>query len=82
MPSRIRLIAIDIDGTLLPSVGTTISERNCRALRRAQDAGLHVVIATGRRHQYAEPVLEQVVDDRYAKFRKLGPVTEPPTNGA
>jgi len=25
---------------------------------------------------------EQVVDDRYAKFRKLGPVTEPTTNGA
>ena len=60
MPSRIRLVAIDIDGTLLPSAGTTISERNCRALRHAQDAGLHVVIATGRRHQYAEPVLEQV----------------------
>jgi Cof subfamily protein (haloacid dehalogenase superfamily) len=60
MPSRIRLVAIDIDGTLLPSTDTTISERNRRALRRAQDAGLHIVIATGRRHQYAEPVLEQV----------------------
>jgi Cof subfamily protein (haloacid dehalogenase superfamily) len=60
MPSHIRLVAIDIDGTLLPSTGTTISERNRRALRRAQDTGLHVIIATGRRHQYAEPVLEQV----------------------
>jgi Cof subfamily protein (haloacid dehalogenase superfamily) len=60
MPSRIRLVAIDIDGTLLPSVGTRISERNRHALRRAQGAGLHIVIATGRRHQYAEPVLEQV----------------------
>jgi Cof subfamily protein (haloacid dehalogenase superfamily) len=60
MPSDVRLIAIDIDGTLLPSSGTTISRRNCRALREAQAAGLHIVIATGRRHQYAEPVLEQV----------------------
>lgn len=60
MPSRVRLVAIDIDGTLLPSSGTTISERNRRALRRAQAAGLHIVIATGRRHQYAEPVLQQV----------------------
>jgi Cof subfamily protein (haloacid dehalogenase superfamily) len=60
MPSRIRLVAVDIDGTLLPSSGTTISQRNRRALRDAQTAGLHVVIATGRRHQYAEPVLEQV----------------------
>jgi len=60
MPSNVRLIAIDIDGTLLPSSGTTISRRNRRALRDAQTAGLHIVIATGRRHRYAEPVLEQV----------------------
>lgn len=60
MPSRIRLVAVDIDGTLLPSSGTTISKRNRRALQDAQAAGLHVIIATGRRHQYAEPVLEQV----------------------
>jgi Cof subfamily protein (haloacid dehalogenase superfamily) len=59
MPSNVRLIAIDIDGTLLPSSGTTISRRNRRALQDAQTAGLHIVIATGRRHQYAEPVLEQ-----------------------
>ena len=60
MPSRVRLIAIDIDGTLLPSSGTTISRRNCLALREAQAAGIHIVVATGRRHQYARPVLEQV----------------------
>jgi hypothetical protein len=59
MPSKLRLIAIDIDGTLLPSSGTTISRRNRQALRDAQAAGLHIVIATGRRHQYAEPVLKQ-----------------------
>src|ERR1700733_781639 len=60
MPSNVRLIAIDIDGTLLPSSGTTISRRNRRALQDAQTADLHIVIATGRRHRYAEPVLEQV----------------------
>ncbi|MGA9720572.1 MAG: HAD family hydrolase [Acidobacteriaceae bacterium] len=60
MPSRIRLVAVDIDGTLLPTSGTTISKRNRRALQDAQAAGVHIVIATGRRHQYAEPVLEQV----------------------
>ena len=60
MPSNVRLIAIDIDGTLLPTSSTTISHRNRRALREAQAAGLHIVIATGRRHQYAQPVLEQV----------------------
>ena len=60
MPSPVRLVAIDIDGTLLPTASTTISRRNRRALCDAQQAGLHVVIATGRRHQYAEPVLEQI----------------------
>ena len=60
MLSRIRLVAVDIDGTLFPTSSTTISERNRRALRDAQAAGLHIVIATGRRHRYAEPVLEQV----------------------
>jgi Cof subfamily protein (haloacid dehalogenase superfamily) len=60
MPSRVRLIAIDIDGTLLPTSSTTISQRNRRALREAQAAGIHIVIATGRRHQYAKSVLEQV----------------------
>ena len=60
MPSRVRLVAIDIDGTLLPTSSITISHRNRRALCEAQQAGLHVVIATGRRHQYARPVLEQI----------------------
>src|SRR6201986_327776 len=60
MSSDIRLIAIDIDGTLLPSSSTTISRRNRRALREAQAAGIHIVIATGRRHHFAEPVLAQV----------------------
>jgi Cof subfamily protein (haloacid dehalogenase superfamily) len=60
MPPHIRLVAIDIDGTLLPSTGTTISQRNCEALRAAEAAGVHIVIATGRRQSYATPVLEQV----------------------
>ncbi len=60
MPSHVRLVAIDIDGTLLPTSSTVISPRNRRALYAAQEAGLHVVIATGRRHQYAGPVLEQI----------------------
>ncbi len=61
MPApHVRLVAIDIDGTLLPTASTTISERNRRALLDAEQAGLHVVIATGRRHQYAAPVLKQL----------------------
>ena len=53
-----RLIAIDIDGTLLPTSGLRISERNREALLRAEAEGIHIVVATGRRQAYAIPVLE------------------------
>ncbi|MGC2637912.1 MAG: HAD family hydrolase [Acidobacteriaceae bacterium] len=53
----VKMIVIDIDGTLLPSVGTDISPRNCRALTEAQAAGIEIVIATGRRQAYAKPLL-------------------------
>ena len=52
-----RLIAIDVDGTLLPTLSQTISERNARALRAAQEAGITVAIATGRRPAYTVPLL-------------------------
>ena len=58
--SLVKLIAIDIDGTLLPSTGTMISERNRRALRQAESAGVEIVIATGRRQAYATPILASV----------------------
>jgi Cof subfamily protein (haloacid dehalogenase superfamily) len=49
-----RLVALDIDGTLfttVPSTGAveeTISPAVVRAVRRAYEAGAHVVLATGR----------------------------------
>jgi Cof subfamily protein (haloacid dehalogenase superfamily) len=52
-----RLIAIDVDGTLLPTNSQVISERNAQALRAAQEAGITVVIATGRRPAYTVPLL-------------------------
>ncbi len=60
MKPRIRMIAIDIDGTLLPSTSATISERNRAELRAAEAAGVLVVIATGRRQTYAQPVIDPV----------------------
>ena len=56
----IRLIAIDIDGTLMSSTGPRISPRNCAALRAAEAAGIEIVIATGRRQAYAMPLIAQV----------------------
>jgi Cof subfamily protein (haloacid dehalogenase superfamily) len=53
----IRLIATDLDGTLLRSDGT-VSERSVAALRAAEDAGVAVVVATGRPPRWVRPVAE------------------------
>ena len=55
----VRLIAIDIDGTLLDSK-VEISPANLNALRRAHEAGVEIVLVTGRRHKFALPVAESL----------------------
>jgi Cof subfamily protein (haloacid dehalogenase superfamily) len=57
MHPPVRLVAIDMDGTLLPTLTSEVSERNARALRAAQEAGIAVAIATGRRSAYTRPLL-------------------------
>src|SRR4026208_1353268 len=51
----IRLLALDLDGTLLNSRGQ-ISERNRRALAAARSSGVRVAIVTGRRFRDARPI--------------------------
>jgi hydroxymethylpyrimidine pyrophosphatase-like HAD family hydrolase len=51
-----RLIAVDMDGTLLSDDGR-VSPRNLSALLAAEAAGIEVVVATGRRHSYAMHIL-------------------------
>jgi hydroxymethylpyrimidine pyrophosphatase-like HAD family hydrolase len=53
---RIRMVAVDMDGTLLGGDGQ-VSGRNLAAMRAAERAGVEVVVATGRRHSYAMKVL-------------------------
>ncbi|MGB2606890.1 MAG: Cof-type HAD-IIB family hydrolase [Candidatus Sulfotelmatobacter sp.] len=57
--SPIRLLASDIDGTLL-NPQFQISESDLAALRRAQAAGIEIVLVTGRRHQFALPIARQL----------------------
>lgn len=57
MTDRIRLIATDVDGTLLDSRGD-LPEENLRAIRLAQRAGIAVVIATGRLPENAWLLME------------------------
>jgi hydroxymethylpyrimidine pyrophosphatase-like HAD family hydrolase len=54
-----RLIAIDLDGTLLNSSGQ-VSPRNLAALRLAESSGIEIVISTGRRHSFAMRVLRDL----------------------
>lgn len=54
----VRLVAIDMDGTLLPTFAQRVGDRTGRALLAAQAAGITVAIATGRRHAYAAPLLD------------------------
>lgn len=53
---EIKLIAVDIDGTLYNNEHT-ISERNERALRAATQAGVQVVLATGKTRGAMESLL-------------------------
>jgi Cof subfamily protein (haloacid dehalogenase superfamily) len=57
--SRLRLIALDIDGTLL-NPEFHISEPDLNALGRAHAEGVEIVLATGRRHTFALPIAEQL----------------------
>jgi Cof subfamily protein (haloacid dehalogenase superfamily) len=56
----IRLVAIDMDGTLLPDFSAIISDRNRRALLSAQQAGITVAIATGRRQAFTAPLIDDI----------------------
>ncbi|PXW89014.1 hypothetical protein DES38_11160 [Streptohalobacillus salinus] len=48
MTTGIRLIALDLDGTLVGHGESEVSERLKRAVKKAQANGIEVVIATGR----------------------------------
>ncbi|HXZ32838.1 MAG TPA: Cof-type HAD-IIB family hydrolase [Terriglobales bacterium] len=55
----IRLLAVDIDGTLL-NPQFQISQTDLEALHRARDEGVEVILVTGRRHTFALPIARQL----------------------
>ncbi len=55
----VRLIAIDIDGTLL-NPEFQISETDLATLRRMHAQGIEVILVTGRRHTFALPIAQQL----------------------
>lgn len=59
---RYRLLALDIDGTLLRS-DKTISPRTLAALAAARQAGVKLVLVTGRRQPAARRIADQLGPD-------------------
>ena len=55
----VRLLAIDIDGTLLDSSGR-LPDANRRAIHAAATQGVEVVLATGRTFHHARPIAAQL----------------------
>jgi hydroxymethylpyrimidine pyrophosphatase-like HAD family hydrolase len=51
--TSVRLIATDLDGTVLRT-GGSVSERTVRASVAAEDAGVMIIVATGRPPRFAE----------------------------
>jgi Cof subfamily protein (haloacid dehalogenase superfamily) len=57
--TAIRLLAIDIDGTLLDPT-FQVSSADLSAVRRAHELGVEVALVTGRRHTFALPIAERL----------------------
>ena len=56
---RFRILALDVDGTLLDPDGT-LRPRTAEAVARAAEAGIRPVLCTGRRYRRARPVALQL----------------------
>jgi Cof subfamily protein (haloacid dehalogenase superfamily) len=57
--NRFRILALDIDGTLLDRRGT-LRPRTIEAVARAEAAGITPVLCTGRRYRRAFPIARQL----------------------
>ena len=54
----IKVIASDMDGTLLDE-NHMLTDRTAKAIKKAQDVGIHFIIATGRGYMSAMPLLKE-----------------------
>lgn len=59
-----KLIAIDLDGTLLNSYGQ-VSEKNREALKKAQEKGVQIVLASGRSTNSVKNIANELGDNDY-----------------
>ena len=64
----IKMIALDLDGTLMYTDHMTVTENNRRALKHAHEHGSKIAISTGRTLAIIGDVCEQVPEIDYIMF--------------
>jgi Cof subfamily protein (haloacid dehalogenase superfamily) len=72
---EVRLLALDIDGTLLNSRGE-ISARNLSAIAAAREAGVRLALITGRRYPAAKRIADRLPGDPALVLHNGGLVIE------
>lgn len=76
-----RLLAVDVDGTLLDS-GNRLPDANRLALYRAHEAGMIVCLCTGRSYTEARPVLDAIGLDLDVAICVFGSIVSDARTGA
>ena len=61
---RYKLVAIDLDGTLLDSHGE-VSEENKQAIKKLKDQGAEIVITSGRMSSSIKEIAEEIGANKY-----------------
>lgn len=64
----VKLIALDMDGTLMSADHVTVSEENSRALKEAHEKGVKIAISTGRTLSIIGDVCQQVPEIDYVMY--------------
>lgn len=64
MEQKYKLIAIDIDGTLLNSYGE-VSEENKKAIKKALDKNIEIVLTSGRMPKAILPIANEINANKY-----------------
>ena len=70
----VKLIASDLDGTLMAPDHMTVSERTKKALLDAHEKGIKIAIATGRTLHFTDSVTahgKKLLDERVAAAEKM-----------
>ncbi len=76
---RVKLIAVDMDGTLLSDDHVTIPPRNIAALKAARAGGVRLAVATGRTWSLIHSAVEPLGGLDYAVISNGAAVLEVPT---